>query len=178
MNETMTIWVDRLALLTTIGMILAFLVVLVLAIKDRKPMRRRWLDGDPVARRWPRGSLPLAALLLANFLLDRAVASHARNLVFAALAPSANPALLVNGRKPENQAALVAAMRMMEPGKGSHSLATARIRVEITSSSGRVDLALGPDAKIPGEYWVLMPKYWVTSNLVISQFTSPALSRF
>jgi len=178
MSEALVIIADHLSMLTLVGAILALVAVMVHVVRRVYAFPARLLDGTPRFDRFPRSAMVFFALVAATILLDGLVVAHARSVVARALSAATTPRVLVNGQEPNDQAAVLAAVRSLESGLGHHSHPLDPIHIEIISSAGSVALEMGRDSERPDEYWVFMPRYWATKTLEIGRLTSTVFSRY
>jgi hypothetical protein len=86
--------------------------------------------------------------------------------------------IAVNGEIAGSRKAILDALHGLYWEWGHHSHPTKKINLAISDPSGRIILALARDSEYPQEYWVFLPKYWITSKTDIGRIKNSAFHNY
>jgi hypothetical protein len=84
----------------------------------------------------------------------------------------------VNGAVVQNPSDVLDALNDLRWERGHHSHPTKKIGVVISDQSGHVVLTLARDSENPKEYWVFLPKYWITSKSEVGRIKTSAFDNY
>lgn len=89
-----------------------------------------------------------------------------------------NCQISINGKAVQNSEEILAALGTLHSDPGHHSHPTKRISVVVSDKSNRIVLTLARDSDDPREYWVFVPKYWITSTKEIWRIKTSAFDAY
>jgi hypothetical protein len=87
-------------------------------------------------------------------------------------------AISVNGQPMEDPGGLLLALRELRWTLGHHSHTAQSVDLKIAGQTQSVTLNVARDSENPQEYWVFVPRYWITSRIDIGRVTTSALDRY
>jgi hypothetical protein len=83
-----------------------------------------------------------------------------------------NSTVLINGREVPNGVEVLSTLRELRGRSPHHSSATQSFTVEVRGPS-HIILRVARDSGDPHEYWVFLPKYWITRYNEIGRLVTP-----
>jgi hypothetical protein len=126
-----------------------------------------------------RGALVFGALIGTSMCTAWTSASWAQAGVLDALdlCSTANSSVLVNGREVSGPAEVLSTLKELRDIPPHHSSPGKRLSIDIFGPSP-VSLVLARDSSDPREYWVFLPKYWITRSKEIGRLKTAVFDAY
>ena len=164
--------VKALDILTFFGSALAIVALPFFAVNWCLFTYRNRRGDRSIIGAWRNGTLPTKSMLF--FLMPLLVAilattvseSIAHDTVLQTLRSlSPNCTVSINGTDVQTPADTLQALKQLQWLPAHHSRPTNKIEVNVRDGQHHVMLWLGRDSDNPREYWVTVPRYWVTPSM-------------